>query len=275
MIASLLIGLREGLEAALIVGITFGVLTKIRRREYSKVVWSGVATASVVSLFTAIVLQLLGASLEGVTEQVFEGLMMFIAASVLTWMIFWMQRMSRQVQQGLENEVRLAALGGHAWGLFGISFFAVLREGIETALFLTATAMTSSTVESLLGGLAGILISIALGWALFASTIQLDLRRFFQVTSALLILFAAGLFAHGIHEFNEAGIIPSIIEPLWNLNPYFNEESALGRMLQALFGYNGNPSLTEVLGYLGYYLVVFLGIRSATKKLPVLASADD
>lgn len=275
MIASLLIGLREGLEAALIVGITFGVLTKIRRREYSKVVWSGVATASVVSLFTAIVLQLLGASLEGVTEQVFEGLMMFIAASVLTWMIFWMQRMSRQVQQGLENEVRLAALGGHAWGLFGISFFAVLREGIETALFLTATAMTSSTVESLLGGLAGILISIALGWALFASTIQLDLRRFFQVTSALLILFAAGLFAHGIHEFNEAGIIPSIIEPLWNLNPYFSEESALGRMLQALFGYNGNPSLTEVLGYLGYYLVVFLGIRSATKKLPVLASADD
>jgi high-affinity iron transporter len=275
MIASLLIGLREGLEAAIIIGLTIGVLTKIGRREYRATVWYGVAAATFVSLGAALILQLLGARFEGRAEEIFEGLMMFLAASVLTWMIFWMQRMSRQVQQGLEIEVRSAAMRGHSWGLFGISFLAVLREGVETALFLTATAMTTSPLESLFGGLIGILISIILGWAIFASTIRLDLHRFFQVTSTLLILFAAGLFAHGIHEFNEAGIIPGLIDPLWDINPILNEQSFVGRILQTLFGYNGNPTLTEVLAYFGYYLVILLGIRGITRKMPVLVKAEE
>jgi high-affinity iron transporter len=100
---------------------------------------------------------------------------------------------------------------------------------------------------------------------LFASTTQLNLRSFFQITSVLLILFAAGLLSHGIHEFNEAGLIPTIVNPLWDINHILDEKSVFGSILKALFGYNGNPSLTEVLAYLGYFVVVFLVFRSLQK----------
>jgi high-affinity iron transporter len=238
MISSFLIGLREGLEAALIVGLTLGVLVKMKRRELRPVVWYGVVLAGAVSIFVALVLRYIGASLEGRAEELFEGFMMLLAAIVLTWMIFWMHRMSRQVQTGLENEVRTAVSQGYKWGLFGIAFFAVLREGIETALFLTAAAMTSSTSQSFVGGIAGIFVSVILGWALFASTIRLNVSRFFRITSTLLILFAAGLFAHGIHEFTEAGLIPGVINPLWNVNHILDERSVFGSILKALFGTN-------------------------------------
>jgi len=265
MVPSYLIGLREGLEAALIVGLTLSVLTKMKKPEYRPAVWWGVAAAIIISIAIAVVIQLVGASLEGRAEEVFEGAMMVFAAAVLTWMIFWMQRMSRRIQLGLESDVRAAATQGQNMGLFGIAFFAVLREGIETALFLTAAAMNASTRETLIGGLAGIVSAVVLGWGLFASTIRLDVRRFFQLSSALLILFAAGLFAHGIHEFNEAGLIPAVINPLWDINHILDENSTLGSILKALFGYNGNPSLTEVLAYLGYFVAVYLGFRSLPK----------
>jgi high-affinity iron transporter len=265
MIPSYLIGLREGLEAALIVGLTLSVLTKMKKPEYRPAVWWGVAAAIIISIAIAVMIQLVGASLEGRAEEIFEGAMMIFAAGVLTWMIFWMQRMSRRIQQGLESDVRAAATQGQNMGLFGIAFFAVLREGIETALFLTAAAMNASTQETMIGGLAGIFTAAILGWGLFASTIRLDVRRFFLLSSALMILFAAGLFAHGIHEFNEAGLIPSVIDPLWDINPILDEKSTLGSILKALFGYNGNPSLTEVLAYLGYFIAVYFGIRSLPK----------
>jgi high-affinity iron transporter len=262
MIPSFLISLREGLEAALIVGLTIGVLAKMKRSELKIVVWYGAVAAGLISLLVALILQFVGANLEGRTEELFEGFMMFLAAGVLTWMIFWMQRMS---------DVRIAISKGYRWGLFGIAFFAVLREGIETALFLTAAAMTTSTNQTFIGGLAGILVAAVLGWALFASTIRLNIQRFFQITSVLLILFAAGLFAHAIHEFNEAGLIPTLINPLWDINHILDENSVLGGILKALFGYNGNPSLTEVLAYLGYFVAVYLGYRTLTKleKRPV------
>jgi high-affinity iron transporter len=122
--------------------------------------------------------------------------------------------------------------------------------------------MTASTGLTFIGGVAGILVAIVTGWALFASTIRLNLRRFFLVTSSFLILFAAGLFAHGVHEFNEAGLIPSIINPLWDINHILDEKSPVGTILNALFGYNGNPSLTEVLAYLGYFVAIYLGFRA-------------
>lgn len=274
MVSSFLIGLREGLEAALIVGITLGVLRKMGRRDLSGSVWLGVGIAILISLSAAIIFQFVGASLEGTAEEIFEGIMMFLAAIVLTWMIFWMQRMGRQLQSDIEADVHTAVSQGYRWGLFGISFFAVLREGIETALFLTAAAMTSSTSQTFVGGIAGILLSVILGWALFSSTIRLNVSRFFQITSTLLILFAAGLFAHGIHEFNEAGIIPGVINPLWNVNHILDERSVFGSILKALFGYNGNPSLTEVLAYLGYYVVIYFGLRILTKMEKQTAQAN-
>ena len=261
MIAGFMLGLREGLEAALIVGIVFGVLTKARRTEFAPAVWGGVVGAIFVSLGVALALNRVGTSLEGEAEEIFEGLTMLFAAGLLTWMIFWMQGQGGQVKQTLESNVRRAASSGQVWGLFTMSFITVLREGIETALFLTAAAMTANAQETFIGGLAGLLTAAVLGLLLFAATARLSVRRFFQITSVFLILFAAGLLAHGVHELNEVGWIPTIVEHVWDLNPILDENSTLGLFLKTLFGYNGNPSLTEVIAYLGYFVVIFLGVR--------------
>jgi len=172
-----------------------------------------------------------------------------------------MQRQSRQYQDGLKAEVTKALQGGRRWALFGIAFFAVLREGVETSLFLTATALVADERLVLLGALLGIACAIFLGWLLFKSTLRLELQRFFQVTGFLLILFAAGLFAHGVHEFVEAGWVPAIIDPIWNINHILDENSLLGSILKALFGYNGDPTLIESLAYLVYLGFILLGIR--------------
>jgi high-affinity iron transporter len=266
MLAGFLIGLREGLEAALIVGLVLGILAQMKQERFRNVIWAGVAAAIVLSLVAAGILRWLGTSLEGTAEELFEGAMMLLAAGVLTWMIFWMQRQSRTYQNGLESNVRRAMQSGQVRALFGIAFIAVLREGIETALFLTATAMVADERQVFMGAVLGIAAAVLFGWVLFSATIRLNLRRFFLVTSFLLILFAAGLFAHGIHEFIEAGWLPAFIDPIWNLNPILDESSFTGSMLKALFGYNGNPSLTESLAYVLYLATILMGIRWYTRK---------
>ena len=151
--------------------------------------------------------------------------------------------------------------------MFALAFLAVVREGIELALFLTAATFASDARGTILGALLGLGLAVILGWGLFASTIRLNLQRFFQVTGFLLILFAAGLVAHGVHEFNEAGVIPSLIERVWNVNPILDENATLGSMLKALFGYNGNPSLTEVLAYFAYFVAIFFGLRLSDRRI--------
>jgi len=266
MLPSLLLTFREGLEAALIVGIVLGALRKLGHEEQSRVVWQGVAVAVVVSLAVAIGLNLIGARLEGAAEKAFEGVTMFLAAGVLTWMIFWMQAQSRFIRARLEADVR-QAVAGSGRGLFGLAFVAVFREGLETALFLTAAAFTTTVWDTIWGGLLGLAAAMAVGWLIFATTIRLDVRRFFQVTGVLLILFAAGLVAHGVHEFNELGWVPAVIEQVWDTNPILHEKSVPGQILQALFGYNGNPSLTEVLAYGAYYAIVLLSLKWQGRRL--------
>jgi high-affinity iron transporter len=274
MFPSFLLSLREGLEAALIIGIVLGVLKKIQRTQFSRIVWIGAGSAAVLSVVAALVINAIGASFEGAAEEIFEGFAMLVAAGVLTWMIFWMQRQSRTMATELEMGVRRAALQGGGRALFTLAFVAVLREGIELALFLTAAAASSSARQTLVGGVLGLAAAVILGWAIFASTIRLDLRRFFQVTGALLILFAAGLLAHGVHEFNEVGWIPSVIEHVWDINPILDEKSPLGLMLKALFGYNGNPSLTEVTAYVLYFIGIFFSIRRTNMKaVPIAGEA--
>ena len=271
MLPSFLLSLREGLEAALIIGIVLGALRQMRRSELAPAVWRGVVAASLVSIVAGVILTALGLGLEEPYEQIFEGVTMLLAAGILTLMIFWMSRQSRQLKGELEAGVRQAvAQSGSA--LFALAFFAVVREGIELALFLTASTFASDAIQVVSGAVLGLAASIFLGWSLFASTIKLDLRRFFQVTGILLILFAAGLVAHGVHEFNEVGWIPSIVEHIWDMNPILDENSTFGAILKALFGYNGNPSLSEVIAYLGYFVAIFLGLRSAQKREPVSAA---
>jgi len=266
MLASFLLSLREGIEAALIIGIVLGALRQMRRMEIVPAVWYGTFSAVLVSLVGGMVLTVFGLSLEGTAEEIFEGITMLLAAGVLTWMIFWMNRQARNIKSELEDGVHKAAFEGGKRGLFALAFLAVVREGIELALFLTAATFASDAQSTILGALLGLGLAILLGWGLFASTIRLDLRRFFQVTGFLLILFAAGLVAHGVHEFNEAGVIPAVIEHVWDVNPILDENATFGAMLKALFGYNGNPSLTEVLSYFAYFVAIFVGLRLSERS---------
>lgn len=270
MLPSYLLSLREGLEAALIIGIVLGALRQVRRPEFRSAVWAGVIAAIATSLLAGAALFLLGINLEGKAEQIFEGITMFLAAGILTWMIFWMNRQSHTLKGDLEAGVYRASSGSGRGALFALAFFAVVREGVELALFLSAAAFASDATQTLAGALLGLGTAVLLGWSLFATTVRLDLRRFFQVTGILLILFAAGLVAHGVHEFNEAGWIPAGIEHVWDINPILGENSTLGQILKALLGYNGNPSLTEVIAYLAYYVFIWIGLRRSHRAAPVL-----
>ena len=274
MLPSYLLSLREGIEAALIVGIVLGALRQMRHTDLSPAVWFGVISASVLSVLVGTILTVLGFSFEGTTEEIFEGITMLLAAGVLTWMIFWMSRQARNIKEDLESGVQKAALEGGKRGMFLLAFLAVLREGIELALFLVASVFASNVQRTLLGAFLGLVTAMLLGGALFTTTVRLDLRRFFQVTGFLLIFFAAGLVAHGVHEFNEAGLIPSVIEHVWDINSILDEDSTFGLMLKALFGYNGNPSLTEVLAYFAYFATIFFGLRLTEKRVNVVIQSQ-
>jgi high-affinity iron transporter len=263
MLPSYLLSLREGVEVALIIGIVLGALTKIRRNDLSPAVWLGTLSAVGVSILTAVLLTSFGMSLEDRAEQIFEGISMLTAAGVLTWMIFWMRKQARFLKGELETGVNQAVASAGKRSLFWLAFFAVVREGIETALIITAaffaddqSQVTTNAIQTLAGTALGLGTAFLLGWMFFTAAIRLDLRRFFQVTSILLILFAAGLVAHGVHEFNEVGWIPAVIEHVWDVNPFLDETSAVGQLLRTLFGYNGNPSLTEMIAYFVYLIIV-------------------
>ena len=243
MLPSYLLSLREGLEAALIIGIVLGAVSKIRRNDLKPAVWFGTLSAVFVSILTAALLTSLGMSLEEEAEQTFEGITMHIAAGILTWMIFWMSKQARFLRTELEDGVNKAAAGTGMRAVFLLAFMAVVREGVELAIFVTAAFFagnqgetSANLIQILAGAILGLGTSVLLGYTIFASTVRLDLRRFFQVTGILLILFAAGLVAYGVHEFNEVGWLPSIIEHVWDVNTILDENSIAGQLLKTLFG---------------------------------------
>jgi high-affinity iron transporter len=266
MIPAILLAFREGLEAALILGIVVGVLNKMGQSSRTRAVWLGAGLAGALSVIGGIAFYSLGVAFEGAAEEIFEGFAMLLAAGVLTWMIFWMARQGGNVKAELEQDVREASSCNSDRPLFALAFLAVLREGIELALFLTAASFTTTATVTLIGGIVGLLLAALAGWLLFATTARLNLRVFFRVTSFLLILFAAGLVAHGVHEFNEVGWVPGVIEHVWDTNSVLDENSGMGEILKALLGYNGNPSLTEVTAYLSYWAVILLALWRGQKQ---------
>jgi high-affinity iron transporter len=281
MLPTYLLSLREVLEAYLIIGIVLGALNKIRRADLSPAVWLGVLSAVGISILTAILLTTFGMSLEEKAEQIFEGITMLIAAGILTWMIFWMRKQARFLKSELEAGVNKAAASTGKRAMFWLAFIAVVREGVELALFITAAffagdqiQLTSNIIQTLSGTILGLGTAALLGWTLFATTVRLDLRRFFQVTGILLILFAAGLVAHGVHEFNEVGWIPAVIEHIWDVNATVDENSVTGQLLKTLFGYNGNPSLTEIIAYFAYLVVVTILWRREPAPLKATAASQ-
>ncbi len=264
MISQFIITFRETLEVALIVGIILSYLVKINQVKYNNIVYVGLVSGIVASIIGALLFTTIAGGFEGRAEQVFEGTTMLIGAVLLTTMILWMMR-QKHIAAELEQKVAIKLADTQKIGLFLLVFVAVLREGTETVIFLQAASFASG--NSLTGALAGIIMAIFLGYLMFVCSRRVNLKMFFNATSLLLILFAAGLVAHGVHELSEAGFIPELVEHVWDINPPVNadrtypllhEKGHIGSILKGLFGYNGDPSLAEVLGYIGYLGTVFI-----------------
>ncbi|MDP9266463.1 MAG: FTR1 family iron permease [Chloroflexota bacterium] len=249
--SAMLIALREGVEMTLIVGIVLAYLTQIGARRAQRWVWMGVAAAAAVSFGVLGLLNALDAEFKGATEQIFEGSALLLAAAFLTWMIFWMLQRARYMKAELQSGVR-DALGrrGASLGLFALAFFTVLREGVETALLLFAAPGEGK----LLGTLVGFAGAIAIGVLIYVYGRRINLNTFFRLTGALLIVFAAGLVMHGVHEFVEAGVLPGG-PGVWDLGDVLPDREGVGSVLRALLGYSDNASLSEVVAYVAYYFL--------------------
>lgn len=267
MLAAGLITFREGLEAALIVGIVLGYLLKIGQRRQMRFAWAGVLAAIVVSILAAVGLLIIGTGLEEPYEQIFEGSMMLLAVIILTWMIFWMRYQGRFMKRDLEHQVQATLTRNLPLGVFALAFVAVFREGIETALFLSASAFATDAMATLLGSLVGLGLAVGAGYAIYVMSMRLNVKKFFDVTSVLLLVFAAGLFAHAVHEFQEIGWLPVLTQQAWNFTAVLPNGSTAGSILRALAGYNDSPTLLEVVAYVFYWVVILVGIRWWTRSL--------
>ncbi|HLC60122.1 MAG TPA: FTR1 family protein [Candidatus Nanoarchaeia archaeon] len=271
MLESFLVTSRETLEAGLVIGIVLAYLNKTNNHDYKKTVYYAVAFGILASVLAAFTFTSFAGEFEGATEQIFEGITMLIGAFLLTTMILWMMQ-QRHLAKEIEGKVEKHLLNSQAifshFGIFMLIFIAIIREGIETVIFLNALNYQSGI--DFLGGTLGIIAAITVGYAFFVSTRKINLKKLFNISSVLLILFAAGLVAHGIHELEEAKLVPGIITPLFNINNILSDNGIAGGFLKGLFGYNGNPSLMEVIAYFSYLaLVLIFYMRIRNSKLSI------
>jgi high-affinity iron transporter len=250
--------LREGLEAALIVGIIAAYLVKIGRRDVLGKVWLGVGLAVALSVGTGILVVATVGRLPLVVQATLEGLAALIAVAVLTWMLFWMRRQGRALKGELERGVEQALGDGSTVALVGLAFVAVVREGLESVLFLLAVGSSSGDTASILfGALAGLAVAIGIGWAIFAMGVRVNLRAFFTATGVVLIFVAAGLCAFAVAEFSEAGLFANS-GSVYDVGSVLPETSPLGSLLAGLFGFRSAPTPLEVIAYVGYLIPVLL-----------------
>jgi high-affinity iron transporter len=265
MLANFFITFRETLEAALVVGIILAYLGRTGQQRFSKSVWLGVIAGIVGSIAAAIIFNLIYGGLSGRVEEIFEGIAMLVAAVLLTWMILWMMKQEHIIQE-IEGQVAQQTAKSHPFGVALLAGVAVFREGVETVIFLSAASILAGGLN-LSGAVLGILVAIVIGYSFFQGIRRIKIKTFFRVTSIILILFAAGLVAYGIHEFQEARVLPVFIEHVYDINHVLDENSGPGVLLKTLFGYNGNPSLLEIISYLGYLLLVVVAWRNI-ERLP-------
>ena len=259
MLATFFLMLREGLEAALIVGIIAAYLVKIGRRDALPKVITGVVAAIALSIGLGLLITFTIERVPLVVQETLEGIAAVLAVAVLTWMLFWMRRQGRAIKGELEHGVDVALTKGSTRALVGLAFLAVIREGVETVLFMIPILSFNGTgIDVVIGGVLGLVISVAVGWAIFAAGVRVNLRRFFTVTGTVLIFVAAGLVAFAVAEFGEAGLFPNV-GTAFDLNRVLPDNGPLGSVLRGLFGYRSAPTPLEVVGYLAYLVpVLFL-----------------
>ncbi len=258
MLASFLIMLREGLEAALIVVIIASYLRKTDRRDMLRPMWIGVGSAAALCLAVGVGLHLASQELPHAQQELLEALVGFAAVGVLTWMIFWMRRAGRSMKGELEGKLdaALGAPGSAAiWGLIAMAFFAVLREGFESALFLLA-AFEQGGAAAGVGAFLGTAVAAGLGVGLYKGSLRLDLRRFFTLTGAVVIVFAAGLLAQSLHSLHEAGLWNALQDTAWDTSGLVANNSAGGNILRGLLAYQATPSVGEAVLYWLYLVPV-------------------
>lgn len=214
---------------------------------------------AIVSVALAFVFNMLLGGFRGSAEALYEGIIMLSAAALISWMIVWMISQKKLIRKNIEQKVDQHVEENHPLGIFFLVFLSVIREGIETVLFLHAAYLQASSAGAqLFGGALGISLAILISVLFFRGMGRLSMQRCFSVTSVLLVLFAAGLVAHGIHELQEAAVLPIYAEHIWDTNWLLNESGTVGGLMKGVFGYNGNPNLIEVLGYVLYLLGIGL-----------------
>jgi len=255
--STFLIVFREALEASLVVGIILTVLARLRETRYFPHVLTSSGVAVLVSIFIGVALMMLTKHARHEVQEAMEGFISIIACGVLTYMVFWMDTQSKRIKPEIESKMEQALDRKEIAVIMALPFLAVLREGAETVLFLMATASDSSLLLSFVGGFSGLALAVMITVAIFLGGRRIPLKPLFRASGFLLLLMAAGLLTTGIHEFQELGWLIEIKKNVWNFNPILNEKTGLGSFLKALFGYNGNPSLLEVIAYGLYFLGVF------------------
>jgi len=275
----LLTGLREGVEAALIVGIIAGYLVKIGRADRLFVIWAGVGLAVLTSTVVGIGIFVTFGALEGDAEKIFEAGAMLLASAVVTWMLFWMRRQAASMSGELRQGIDKALIAAPLLGVGGLAFTAVIREGIETSLFLigqaAAVTTTGDAVWVFLGAITGLAVAVGIGAAIFKFGTRLNLQRFFSWTGAALIIIAAGLLSHGAHELIELGLLPSLANEVYNLSAQLPDTEGIGLFLRAVAGYSAAPELLTLIMHITYLCVgLFLYLRPVSRPRAGVSSAS-
>lgn len=272
MLATLVIFLREGIEASMIVAILCAYLDRLGKREHFKDVFLGVGAALVLAGGGGAAAYLTIRSYDGSTVQtVFETCTFLVAAAVLTYMTFWMRNHARSISKELRSRTDAALDGRTRWGLALLAFQAVGREGLETVVFTLAIIFSTSTAGALTGALIGLAGSLTIAFVIYKLGHKLNLSKFFTVIGCLLMVFAAGLLADTVENLQQLGWVRVLDTPMWHTGQILSEGSSFGDVLHSFFGYSDSPTPLQLVVYLAYLAIViaaFLGLRAIPRKSP-------
>ena len=257
MLANFLIGLREGLEAALVVGILVAYLVRLNRRDLLPALWTGVAAAVAIALAFGALLTFGPQGLSFEAQEAIGGSLSIVAVGLVTWMIFWMARTARHLKGDLQHQLDGAVVAGRR-AVLVIALLSVGREGLETALFLWAGAQAAGTTDAgpLVGAVVGIAVAVVLGWALAKGAIRLDLRRFFGWTGVLLVLVAAGILAYGVHDLQEAGLLPGLNSLAFDVSQVVAPTSWYGTLLKGVLNFSPATTWLQAVVWVAYVVPV-------------------
>jgi len=274
VLANYLIGLREGLEAALIVTILIAYVVKIGRRDVLPRLWTGVGLAVLLALLLGAILTFGTYGLSFAAQETIGGLLSIIATGLVTWMVFWMLRTARDLKGHLHGSID-KHLVGTGMGLVLVAFLAVGREGIETALFIWAAVQaTGETTLPLIGASLGILTAVGLGWLIYTGMLKINLSRFFTWTGAILIVVAAGVLSYGVHDLQEAGILPGLNALAFNVSAVIPPDSWYGTLLKGTLNFSPATTWLELTAWLAYLVpTLTLFIVKSRTKTPARAAA--